>query len=131
MSKTRGVRAAVVAGACATLTLIAAGPAMAKSDISLTAHPAKVHVGQTARLSSVAGDDGAPYQRLCVERQNGRTWQVLRCVNGGQDGVSLSVSVKITHSGRTNFRAQLFSTDAHHNHLKLDRTSAVVAVTGR
>ncbi|MEZ0111173.1 hypothetical protein ABH920_005188 [Catenulispora sp. EB89] len=131
MSKTRGTRAAVVAGACATLTLIAAGPAMAKSDISLSAHSAKVRVGQTTRLSTTAGDDGAQYQRLCVERQNGRTWQVLRCVNGGQDGVSLSLSVKITHSGRTTFRAQLFSTDAHHGHLKLDRTSAVVAVTGR
>ena len=131
MSKIRGARATVVAGACATLALIAAaGPATAKSDMSLTAHSAKVRVGQTTRLSAVAGDDAAQYQRLCVERQSGRGWQVLRCVNGGQDGVSLTVSVKITHTGRTAFRAQLFSTDAHHGHLKLDRTSAVVAVTG-
>ncbi|WP_194899234.1 hypothetical protein [Catenulispora pinisilvae] len=133
MSKINGgVRAAVIAGGCVALGVFAAaGPAMAKSDMSLTAHSGKVRVGQTARLSAVAGDDGAQYQRLCVERQNGHSWQVLRCVNGGQDGVSLTVPVKITHKGRTAFRAQLFSTDAHHGHAKLDRTSSVVAVTGR
>ncbi|WP_042423779.1 hypothetical protein [Streptacidiphilus anmyonensis] len=106
--------------------LLAAAPAVAKSDLDLHADRATVPVGATVTLtaSGVSDDFGGDTMLVCIDQRTGaRTWRTLRCTSAA----TLNLSERATRAGRLSFRAQLLAVTAP-GRTSVDRTSAVVTV---
>jgi hypothetical protein len=113
----------------AGLVVAAAGPAFAKSSISLRATPRSVAVGQHIHLTATGASDdfGGMPMRLCVDEEVGHgSWRAVAC---GREGL-LRASVRAGHPGEFAFRAQLLAVDSH-GHLLVDQTTPVVTVRVR
>jgi hypothetical protein len=116
-----------VTGLAATgLAVAAAGPAFAKSSITLHVSARSVVPEERVELTaSGASDDfgGSPI-RLCVDERAGNgSWRAVGC---GQEG-TLHLTVRAEHAGTLAFRSQLLARTGH-GRLVVDRTSQVVTV---
>ena len=131
-------RAAALAIATAASALIivgfAAGPAEAKSDITVSAVPVATSgssVPNRIEVTASGADDGGGYQKLCVARQIGRAaWHKLTCapVTFAAGGV-VKMYLPLAGTGVEHFRARLFRVgSAAGSHPVLDLTSQVVEV---
>ena len=108
------------------LAVATAGPAVAKSSISLHAGAGSVATGQRIALTARGASDdfgGSPV-RLCVDERVGTgSWRVVGC---GKEG-TLRLSVRAGRSGTLSFRAQLVARNSH-GRVVVDRTSQAVTV---
>ncbi|MFJ9419361.1 hypothetical protein ACIRPT_35160 [Streptomyces sp. NPDC101227] len=122
-------RLAVVGVLGVASAALAASPAFAKSDISIQATPHTVHVGKVVKVHGQGDDDAARYTTLVVQERSGKPghWGHWHAVKRSFDG-DARANVKAMHTGDLQFRSVLYSTDAHHQHAKKDRTSAPVTV---
>ena len=118
-----------------------AGPAAAKSDLSLSAVAAAGARAEPDRitLTAVGGDDAAGPQRLCVQQDSARGWRDLACgrVRFGMGGkLRVVVPVARTRAGTRRFRAELERVPERRKRgcrcggqpSRIDRVSAVVTV---
>lgn len=111
------------------LAVATAGPAVAKSSLTLRAGATSVAAGQRIGLTAHGASDdfgGSPV-RLCVDERAGHgSWRTVGC--GGEG--TLRVSVRAGRAGTLAFRAQLLARNSH-GRLVVDRTSQVVTLRVR
>jgi len=123
----------VVAGV--GVVALAAGPAYAKGDISVSA-PRTAVVGKAFKVSARGDDDAARYLRICVEVKNGtKVWRQVGCGavvrRGGPEGRA-AVSVKAVRRGGVQVRGVMWGLKSvHDRHPVRWRTSGVVSVRVR
>jgi hypothetical protein len=127
----------IVAGLGAFAVLgVAAGPALAKSDISIAAGPLPGKTTTAPGLIDVVGwgaDDAGGFQRLCVDRRIGTApWRKLACGPVGYAvGGLVHVDVPRTGPGPESFRARLLRVrSAGGDQPVVDRVSRTVVVSG-
>ena len=113
---------------CVAALCLAAGPAAAKSSLEVSAVPVSVGGAPTDELSvtAIGGDDGAGYQRLCLQQAEADVWRTLTCgpVEFG-DGGSVQAFVQRAASESATFRAELQRVTRHSG----GKTSYVVDLT--
>ncbi|RAG87679.1 hypothetical protein DN069_00130 [Streptacidiphilus pinicola] len=108
------------------LAVATAGPAVAKSSITLHADARSVAAGQRVALTARGATDdfGGNPVRLCVDERAGHgSWRTVDC---GAEG-TLRVSVRAGSAGTLAFRAQLVARNTH-GRFVVDRTSQAVTV---
>lgn len=96
--------------ACVAALCLTAGPAAAKAGLEVSAVPVTVGGVPTDEVSVIAsgGDDGAGYQRLCLQQFEAAAWRTIACgrVRFG-DGGSVQAFVQHAEPGSEEFRAEL------------------------
>jgi hypothetical protein len=102
------------------LVVLSGGPAMAKSDLTLSAARRAVRAGQTVHLVGSAGDDaGLRRTRFCLQMRDAGRWrQVGRCVLPYRaDGwtADFGFNARPLNRGRYSFRAVAVGL-RHRNH---------------
>lgn len=125
-----GMKRLTVVGALGvTSVVLAASPAFAKSDISIQATPHTVHAGQVVKIHGQGDDDATRYTMLVVQERSGKPghWSHWHAVTRSLNG-DARANVKATHTGELQFRSVLYSTDRHHQHPRVDRTSTPVTI---
>jgi hypothetical protein len=95
---------------CVTALCLAAGPAAAKADLTVSVVPVAVGGAPTDEISVTAngGDDAAGYQRLCLQESDGAAWRTLACgpVELGTGG-TVQTFVQRSASKGESFRAEV------------------------
>ena len=104
------MRVLVPSLACVAALCLAAGPAEAKSGLTVSVVPVVVKGAPVDefRVTASGGDDAAGYQRLCLQESSGGAWRTLTCgpVELGTGG-TVRAFVQRTGSRSESVRAEL------------------------
>ncbi|MEU7061862.1 hypothetical protein [Streptomyces sp. NPDC046197] len=128
--KAAGGRAAVIGALGLASVALAAVPAFAKGDVSITA-PHTAHVGKTITVAAYGDDDSAGYlHQLCLEERTGKQpWHQENCSTPVKGDARVTARGSAAHRGDLQFRAVLYGlTSKHDHHPVLLHASTVVTV---
>jgi hypothetical protein len=123
--------ARAIASIASVLVMIGtvAGPAEAKSDLTVSAIPVTVNGTRLIDVTAWGADDAGGFQRLCVEQQIGTgSWQQLACSPVGYGlGGSVHARVSLSAPGSRHYRARLYRVrSATGDQPTVDRTSPTI-----
>ena len=129
------VRVLISSLTCLAVLCLAAGPAAAKSDLTVSAVPVTVGGAPADEVSVTATgeDDAAGFQRLCLQERDGIRWRTLTCgpAELGTGG-TVHALVRRSTSRDESFRARLQRVRRGRNASPVvDLTSAPVTVSRR
>ncbi|MEU7167120.1 hypothetical protein AB0A70_21160 [Streptomyces morookaense] len=118
------------------VVVLAAGPAVAKGAMEISAAAHTVRSGQVVRVSGAGDDDAAHYLQACVEERDGgqETWRLVSCGSPASSGAGARVDTRIMpqRRGTMQFRGVLYKMDSPDDrHPSLLRTSPVTTVRVR
>jgi hypothetical protein len=126
----RLTRRAAAAALTGTLALggvaVAAGPASAKSEVSVATSSSSLRLGQTVRITATGGDDSVRYTVLCVDHRVGGVWRQLGC--GPNNSHRVGYAVRATQRGTQQYRARLLAMRFGGRFLTVDRISGTASV---
>ncbi|MEU6477302.1 hypothetical protein ABZ858_10490 [Streptomyces sp. NPDC047017] len=132
--KARGGRAAVIGALGVASVALAAVPAFAKGDVTVTA-PHTAQVGKTFTVTAHGDDDAADYLRVCLEGRTGtQAWRQLTCgaVVDRSGDAQATTHVKAASKGALQYRAVAYGLlTKDDKHPVRERTSSTVTVTVR
>ncbi|MBN9620824.1 MAG: hypothetical protein J0H43_14010, partial [Actinobacteria bacterium] len=128
-----GAGLALLAGAA----LAGAGPALAKSSVSIGVSTHAARVGQPVGVTATGGDDDySSYTEVCIERlltvNHRPTWTIVRCsapTPGYAGGEALHMTLRYGTAQRSSLRAQLLQTDSRGGHRIGRQATPPVVVT--
>ncbi|MFI9722805.1 hypothetical protein ACIHFE_24630 [Streptomyces sp. NPDC052396] len=133
----KGRRVAVIGALGVAAVALAAGPAAAKSSISVSASAHTAHVGATVQVRGQGGDDSARLELLCLQERTAvkaghwSDWKSVKCVEGTRN-VKAATKVKVTKRGAVQFRSALYKLKSWHDqHPVRDGISAPTTVNVR
>ncbi|WP_330258706.1 hypothetical protein OG586_11620 [Streptomyces murinus] len=128
--RARGVRAVVVGALGLAAVTLAAVPAFAKGDVTVSV-PRTAHVGKTFTIKANGDDDIAGYlHQLCLEERIGKQpWHQENCTAAVRSDARLTTHGSAAHRGDLQFRAVLYGLKNKHDHHPVRlHTSSVATV---
>ncbi|MFE9455148.1 hypothetical protein [Streptomyces sp. NPDC006739] len=115
-TKKTGMKAAVMGALGLASVALAAVPAFAKGDVSITA-PHTAHVGKTITVAAHGDDDSAGYlHQLCLEERTGKQpWHQENCSTPVKGDARVTARGLAAHRGDLQFRAVLYGLTSKHD----------------
>ncbi|WP_274917699.1 hypothetical protein [Streptomyces sp. WZ-12] len=121
----RALQSALIGALAVTSLGITAVPASAKSSLTFAAGPRSVGRGGLVHATGKATDDGASYNKVCVQRRWGTgAWRTVKCSKPVRHaGGTVNAGVRAALRGHLYLRAVLF--EGHSPNDKHPRTRSV------